>query len=422
MKNVMTAGAALLLTTSLAQAGGLDRGSNAYSVLFEEGNYVQLSFSSASPEVSGDYPDPSLGDSTGNMAESYSGAGFALKYAVNDKLDFGLFLNQPYGANAAYEGGFYDGLTADWGSEQLSLVAKYEVAPGISVYGGLRAIRSKAEITIPDQLIRSGVIGQIPAPIAGALPPPGTAPGDVGAFIAGADLGAIPGITAEQVATLTNAIGLATSPLTALDYSATTSSDTQVGYIVGAAYERPEIALRVALTYESGVTHEFESDETLPAVAVGSEGTFEIELPQSVALDFQSGIAADTLAFGSIKWTEWSVWDVRPSLYEAVTGGSVTGLDNDVITYRAGLGRRLSDELSVFGRVTYEKANGGVASRLAPTDGSISYGIGGSYTMDNIEITGGVEYAILGDAEDGTPVDFSDNSALGFGLSVGFSF
>ncbi len=48
-KNVMTAGAALLLTTSIASAGGIDRTGNPYSVLFEDGNYVQLSFSSVSP-------------------------------------------------------------------------------------------------------------------------------------------------------------------------------------------------------------------------------------------------------------------------------------------------------------------------------------------------------------------------------------
>jgi hypothetical protein len=92
------------------------------------------------------------------------------------------------------------------------------------------------------------------------------------------------------------------------------------------------------------------------------------------------------------------------------------------VTYQLGVGRRLSDDLSVFARLGYEAENGGVASRLAPTDGSTSIGIGGSYTIDNIEFTGGIEYARLGDAVDGSGTVYEDNSALGFGLTVGFSF
>lgn len=392
MRNVTTAGAALLLTTSLAQAGGLDRTGNAYSVLFEEGNYVQLSFSSASPEVSGEYPGGMFGTgSTENMAKSYSSMGFALKYAVSDQVDLALFVNQPFGADAEYTTGLYDGLAATWNNSQVSAVAKYQAAPGVSVYGGLRAVESQPEIAIPESLIRIG-LGRA------ALSTDPVTAGTAQAILAA---NAVPGN---------------------LGYSAETESDTQIGYVVGAAYERPEIALRVSLTYESGVTHEFDTSETLIGVGLdGLESTTKIKMPQSLALDFQTGVAADTLVFGSLRWSEWSVWDVRPVGYETLTGGSVTGLDNDVMTYRLGVGRRVSDELSVFGRVTYEKANGGIASRLTPTDGSISYGFGGSYAFGDVEISGGIEYAMLGDANDGL-VEFADNTALGYGVNIGFSF
>ncbi|WP_375256152.1 OmpP1/FadL family transporter [Yoonia sp.] len=390
MKNAITAGAALLLTSSLAQAGGLDRSGNPYSVLFEDGNYVQLSFSAAKPDVSGSYDEsvPSLGTgSTGNMAESYASAGIALKYAVNDKLDLALFYNSPFGADALYGAGFYDGLQATWDTTQITALAKYQAAPGISVYGGLRGIQSQAKITLPDSLVRLRLQG---AALAGS-----TAAGTI----------------------------LANNPTSGLEYNAETESNMQVGYVIGAAYERPEIALRVALTYESGVTHDFDTSETLVGIGVNdAQSTTDIQLPQSIALDFQSGVAADTLVFGTIKWTEWSVWEVRPAEYLALTGQEVTGIDNDVMTYRIGVGRRINDAFSAFGRVTYEKSDGGVSSRLSPTDGSVSYGVGGSYTVDNMKITAGVEYALLGDAKDSTNVVFSDNSALGFGMNVGFSF
>lgn len=34
----------------------------------------------------------------------------------------------------------------------------------------------------------------------------------------------------------------------------------------------------------------------------------------------------------------------------------------------------------------------------------------------------GIERAWLGDAESGTPTDFTDNTATGFGVTIGFRF
>ncbi len=387
MKNILSTGSALLLTTTIASAGGLDRGGNAYSVLFEDGNYAQLSFSLANPSVSGDYAAGLGGGSTGNMAESFNTFGFGLKYDINDDVSVAFFLNQPFGANADYGSGVYTGLGADWESSQIAIVGKYQVNPNISVYAGARSIETKASIAIPDSLIRGGLAAAAAAGDATA------------AALAGG------------------------APAGTLAYSAETGSDRQTSYIAGAAYEIPEIALRVALTYESGYTHSLDTTEAIAAVpAISGDSVTDIEMPQSVTLDFQTGVAEDTLVFGTVRWSEWSVWEVRPAGYEALTGDAVTGLDNDVMTYRIGVGRRINEDLSVFGRITYEKANGGVASRLAPTDGTTSIGLGGSYNYDGVEFTGGIEYSMLGDAEDGSATDFSGNSALGVGLSVGFSF
>ncbi|MEY1555397.1 OmpP1/FadL family transporter [Yoonia sp. R2331] len=363
MKNILTTGAALMLTTTVATAGGIDRNGNPFSVLFEDGNYVELSFSKVTPDISGDYAAPlsAFGPSTENMANDFTSVGVAFKYAVNDQIDVGLFLNQPYGADAEYTAGAYTGLEAEWKSSQIAVVLKYQINENVSVYGGARSVESEATIQIP--------------------------------------------LSATAV------------------YNAEAAADRQTGYIAGVAYERPDIALRVALTYESGVSHEFATTELVNGAPITPGTTTTIEIPQAVTLDFQTGVAADTLVFGSIRWSEWSVWEVRPAGYETLTGGDrVTGIDSDVTTYRIGVGRRLNDNLSVFGRVTYEDASGDVASRLAPTDGSTAIGIGGTYTMDNVKLTGGVEYVMLGDATDGSGTAFTDNSALGVGLSVGFSF
>ena len=83
-------------------------------------------------------------------------------------------------------------------------------------------------------------------------------------------------------------------------------STEDTGYIVGAACEKPEIALRAALTCESAITHDFPTTKTLAPLGGTIQTTTTIEMPQSPALDFQSGIATDMLLFGLIRWSEWS--------------------------------------------------------------------------------------------------------------------
>ena len=67
---------------------------------------------------------------------------------------------------------------------------------------------------------------------------------------------------------------------------------------------------------------------------------------------------------------------------------------------------------------------------LAPTDGFLSLGVGGSYTQGNMKISGGVRYVKIGDADalESPPnsgianAAFRDNSAVGVGVKVGWTF
>jgi long-subunit fatty acid transport protein len=398
MKKIAVAATAVALAASSAQAGGIDRTRLGFGILFEKGNYMEFGATHVAPKVSGTYVAGLGGGSTGDMAGDYTSLSFAYKRDVTDDLAWAFYLNTPFGADANYGTGAYTGLNAKWQSQQAAVILKYKVAPAVSVYGGVKAIRSSATIAIPDALIRGG--------LQAVIANPGSTPGQVGA------------------ATI-----LTGQPAGDLSYSATAASDTKLAYVIGAAYEKPEIALRVGITYESGFTHKFGTTEQMtaaaalpPLAAAFGPSTTNIEMPQSLTLDFQSGIAKDTLLFGSVRWSEWSVWEVRPRGYEALTGGNVTDFENDVLSYQLGVGRRLNDNLSVFARIGYEKSNGGVASRLAPTDGSKSIGLGGTYTKDNMKITAGLEYVEVGDAVDGSGTVFAGNKAVGFGVSVGYRF
>lgn len=377
MKNLTTAGVALLLTTSIVQAGGLDRSGQGVGIIFEEGNLVQLSFGYVSPDVSGVTvnavgPAPA-GQSSGNMAGDYLQFGGGIKYAYTDQIDVALIIDQPFGANVDYanvDPFYYAGTaTAEVTSTAITALGRYKMNENISFHGGLRFQTVNAAVALPNPV----------------------------------------------------------------NYTFESESSSGVGFVLGAAYEIPAIALRVALTYNSKITHDIETTENCSVAApfcANSMTTTTVDTPESLNLDFQTGIAADTLLFGSIRYAKWTQFDFKPATYETITGGdSLQSYDEDTIAYSIGVGRRLSDSLSAAVSVGYEAAQGGFAGNLAPTDGNLSVGLGGTYTAADYKITAGLRYIMIGDADTENPAapdtvgsEFRDNSAIAFGLQVSRSF
>ncbi|MFN3663699.1 OmpP1/FadL family transporter [Yoonia sp.] len=384
MKQALTVGAALMLTTSMAHAGGIERAVPSMAFLFEDGNYLELSFGYVSPNVSGTQQiavPPMLeispaGASSGNVSESYSLTSFSYKNQVNDQMAIALIIDQPYGADVnyaadtdyAYGGGLSplfptaNGSTASIDSIAYTALLSYKMPNNVTVYGGPRAVRTEGQVALFN------------------------------------------------------------------GYTMETSRETDFGYVVGAGWERPDIAARVSLTYHSAVTHDFRSEEN------GVATSFSSTIPQSLTLEGQTGIAADTLLFGSIRWVEWSEFDITPPGFASGPGNpSLVDYEDDVITYNLGVGRRFSDEWSGAVTAGYEASNGGFAGNLGPTDGSTSLGVAATYTMGDIRITGGVRHIWIGDADTEAPValvgapgqtlgSFEDNSAWALGLRVAYNF
>jgi long-chain fatty acid transport protein len=370
MKKILTTLGAVALSAGVAQAGGVDRSGQSTSILFEKGNYFELSFGRVSPSVSGvgTVFSGTAGKSSGDMAGNYNQISGALKYKINDRLSAALIVDQPFGANVSYPAGsgyFAQGSTAKISTMAMTGLLKYTTASNVSVHGGLKYQTMSAVASVP--FIRS--------------------------------------------------------------YTGKANRDGGFGYVIGAAYEKPEIALRVALTYSSRVKHEFSVFETstVPGLTAVSSTT-HVETPQSLNLDFQSGIAKDTLLFGSIRWVDWSNFKIDPTVYNTLTsGGDLVSYANDTITYSLGVGRRLNDNWAVSASVGYEKASGGFSANLGPTDGKKSLTLAAVYTRDNMKITGGVSYVKIGDAQTTisgttTAANFTKNHAVGVGVKVGYSF
>lgn len=194
------------------------------------------------------------------------------------------------------------------------------------------------------------------------------------------------------------------------------------------AYERPDIALRVSLTYSSAISYDVDTVETSLALGGPNRSTTEVDTPQSINLEFQTGIAPDTLLFGGLRWIDYTDFTIRPANYATLTGGgSLLSYNDDVYAWSLGVGRRLNDTWSVSASLGYETSNGGFATNLGPTDGQSSLALAAVYTRDNMRVTTGIRYVRIGDAQTAIPgfapaSNFTDNDAVALGVKVGFTF
>lgn len=205
------------------------------------------------------------------------------------------------------------------------------------------------------------------------------------------------------------------SPLTVSSpYNLDVSKDYQVGYLAGVAYEIPDIALRISATYESKTDHEFQDNTGAP---------FEVEIPQAITLRAQTGIAADTLLFGSAKWREWSKFNVQPGDFFTLVPGvgpvntPIAAGTSNIWTYELGLAHSFTENWSAAAAIGYEKDLGDTVGNFNGTDGYISYGVAVSYETDELKVTTGIRYFDLGDA-DSSVTAFSDNDAVSAGVKV----
>ena len=228
------------------------------------------------------------------------------------------------------------------------------------------------------------------------------------------------GLRAETINGNINLDGGAYGPLAG--YNVQLDGDTAYGYSVGGAFERNDIALRIAVTYHSSIEHNFDTTEN------GTQSpTTTVNTPQAMNLEFQSGVAADTLVFGSVRWADYSELKVSPADFSLATeGASLTNIE-DSLSYKIGVGRKFSDAFSGSLSVGYQvAADSDLVSPLAPKNGGYAVALGGKYTFDSISFSGGIQYIVLGDAKTKTKNDksavFIDNSAVAVGLKVGYNY
>jgi hypothetical protein len=201
---------------------------------------------------------------------------------------------------------------------------------------------------------------------------------------------------------------------------------------LGAAYEMSDIALRVELLVQSKTKiSNFKAQSKSPLTALADVSGENMTIPQTIKLNFQSGIAENTLLFGSIHQATWKDAQIDiPAIGSGTALGGVDPVSSDFAnrtTYSIGIGRKLTEQFS--GLISFTSETGGGKTTADPftlRNGFQSVSLGGRYTAGNMTISGGYNYTMPGDVDlahaSGLTASYKNNNVSAIGLKVGFSF
>ena len=364
------------LPTSLVLAAGLDRSGQSISAFLQSGNYAEAGISVLDPTVKG--KDLS-GNSVSDMADDYYFANAAIKVQATEQISLGLIYDQPFGADATYQldGSNFASSTLNEGTQvevktqNLTALIGYQPTKNWNIYAGPVWQTVEADIALRGRSYQS---------------------------LSG--------------------------------YNIKVDQEEAYGWLAGAAYQIPEIALKAAITYRSEIKHKAVAEESInvtpmmemPLVTKGVNAV----TPQSVNIDLQSGISQNILAFANVRWVHWDQFVVSPAFLKSKNLDLISYSD-DQYSATIGLGHKFNHKWSGSSSVGYDSGAGNPVTTLGPTEGYWSVGLGGQYspTQDTF-IQAGVKYFWLGDAvaqTGGQAVGkFENNYAMGYGLKMGYKF
>lgn len=366
------------VSTSSAYAGGMEVTRLPTEMMFEKGSHASLSFGQFNPDVTGSiYADKN------SMYKDRSAITATFKTQINDKISLG-FANYKSAeiqldyTNASASDFFISSSLpnpyVDLKIETMAFLGRYQMTESFSVIGGLKYTTGSG----------GGNVLISPAGIIAA------------------------------------------------------GEDSAIGGIFGISYEIPEIALRISGFYQAKQEMSHRTNTTVTGPTVIDLQNTKSALPASFTVDFQTGIAVDTLLYGSIHRALWddahiSFWSKAGAL--GGTDGLGTGEGyvqkttwTDTTSLSLGIGRKLTDKWAISSSLNYEAPSEAAGTSLLSTsDGVRGITLGSKYSFDNMTITAGINYSQLGDKK----VDpagalpegsFTNNSITSFGLKLGYNF
>ncbi|NUF31651.1 outer membrane protein transport protein [Acinetobacter oleivorans] len=394
-----------------SHASGLEQSGQSILPFLEAGNYAEANAFAIDPSVSGvvhDRPDlvrPNQSRNTGDIGQDNQFYTAALKLQLTDQFSFGLLYDQPFAAKTEYpvlpnnsysDEASREGTSVNVKSQNLSFILGYSPIKNFQVYGGPVYQSVEGDVSFRGMAYTEAFNG----------------------------------------------------------YNAKFKEQGELGWLVGGSYQIPEIALKAAVTYRSKIKYDFQVDENIfgEPLQYTAPAKTKVETPQSVNVDFQTGIAEKTLAYMNLRWVNWKKFNIRPAQYDALTafymdtltgGAYKQGIDldsyqKDQYSVTLGLGQQLTDRWSIASDIGWDSGSGHPASTLGPVNGFWSFGLGAQFNpAPNYFIAAGVKYFWLGDtkAEGGgyfLPIEgikefseqaeFKNNHAIAYAIKFGYRF
>jgi long-chain fatty acid transport protein len=385
MTAALTAAVAAMIVASSAQAGGFTRGEADTDILYEDGTVAARGgVVYVMPQRGYDTIGGASG-TDGDFTDNYLIPSFAAKFRATDNFSCALTYTEPFGAASTY------GPQSQAADRAADILA-----------GGLPALLGGNSII--EAGFESHEIGGTCA-VNFAV-----GPGNL-YFLGGAFSQSFDYTEVKDFGTLN------------------LEDSSEMGYRLGAAYEIKEYALRAELMYRSKIEHEAEGVFTsaAPLVGIGLPIGTQLSatgfgtLPQSVEFSLQTGIAPGWLAFGSVKWTDWSVLQ---SLNYTITGLGAQRKDffwRDGWTVTAGVGHTFTETVSGAVQLTWDR---GVDTGADIMTDTWTLGAGSQIKAGPgvLRLGGAVSYLTSGSQEiaNGAAFDATVDGDWAYGLSASY--
>lgn len=379
-------------------AAALETSNQSIASFLQPDHYAEFSTAIIKAKISGKTyrPDPnnpstSSEISTHNFANTFYVSNLALKLQVHPNWSFGLIYDQPFGTDIGYAlepintspADLVNAVDFELNTHNLTALFGYQPNPSWNLYTGLSYQTLDTQLKISGQSM---------------------------------------GILA--------------------DYVADTDQDSGLGWLTGISYQIPEYALKTSLSYRSKIHHQPQfyeqtfSTPAIPALNLSFKQPINIETPQSLNFEFQSGITPRNLIYTSLRWVNWEKFKMISPLMSSGTPASVNLVDyqKNQLSATLGLAHIFNEQWTGAVDLGLDSGIGNPASTLSPSDDYYSLGVGGFYNLNsNLFIAAGIKYFSLNKAkveqdQEGSGSLFgvlssvNNNRAVAYGLKMGYRF
>ena len=359
-----------LVTTALLPtmvwAAGLERVNIDPSFMYEPGTFAEFSYGSVTPSVPTGAIAVAGGISLDNVAGSFTVSNFAMKTAIGDKIDIGLW-NTSNGNGVSIDWAPI-GVKAELTMPTMAAMVRYRLTDNVSIIGGLKRVSSDdgANLTLP--------------------------------------------LTAAGITSATH----------------TLSSTSATTGVYGVVTEIPERGMLMEFLMEGAAALDVDTSysQTVGGVTTNYTGTAKAGIGDATSVYLQTGIAPGTAVYGKFRMSNWKDDQVQIPLSGTTNRATITTFE-DGQSFTLGIKRSFSDTLGGALEGYFSPADScDSVSALVPKCENRSISLRAQYSLsERATLSVGSTWTQYGDATVGSPATTTTSSSkTSYGFKVGYKF